>query len=258
MKTPNMTWRLRPLLLPALFTLLVGAILVALGIWQLHRLSWKEAIIARIEARTTAAAVSLPPRADWSTLAPTDYEYRRVTLKGTFDKGKEAAVFRGSEDGAGYLVMVPLALEGGGTVLVDRGWVPADLKDPAMRKAGEPTGPVTVTGLMRGPEPRNLFTPADEPDKGTFFTRDPVGIARHLDLIDAAPFTVDADATPNPGGWPRGGATQVAIPNNHFSYAMTWFGLALGLFGVFGSFAWKRLATDQPHETDADPLRSPG
>ena len=97
---------------------------------------------------------------------------------------------------------------------------------------------------MRQPEPRNIFTPADDPAKDQFFTRDPQLIAAHLGLADAAPFTVDADATPNPGGWPRGGATELAIPNNHFSYALTWFGLALGLFGVFLSYAWRRLSED--------------
>lgn len=233
--------RLRPLLVPAIFTLIAGAILVGLGVWQLHRLTWKEAIIARIDARTKAAPQPLPPRATWPQLAPADYEYRRVTLDGTFDNDTETLVFRGAEDGPGYLVMTPLALRGGGTVLVNRGFVPVDLKDRGRREVGEPKGEVHITGLMRQPEPRNLFTPTDQPDKAEFFTRDPQLIAAHLGLTDAAPFTVDSDATANPGGWPRGGATELAIPNNHFEYALTWFGLALGLFGVFFSYAWRRL-----------------
>ena len=233
--------RLRPLVIPALATLAAGALLVSLGVWQLHRLAWKEAIIAQIESRTKALSVPIPPSADWSALKPADYEYRHVTLAGTFRNDAEAHVFRGSETGPGYLVMTPLDLAGGGTVLVNRGFVPDTLKDPATRRAGEPKGEVRVTGLMRQPEPRNLFTPADDTAKDQFFTRDPQVIAAARGLRDVAPFTIDADATPNPGGWPRGGATELAIPNNHFSYAMTWFGLALGLIGVFSSFAWRRL-----------------
>ncbi len=253
---PITSARLRPLIAPGLCTLLMGAFLIGLGVWQLHRLAWKDAIIARIEARTTAPAQPVPPASEWAGLQPGDYEYRHVTLTGTFDNDKETLVFRPSEDGPGYLVMTPLTQsDGAGTVLVDRGWVPDRLKDRAARAAGDATGVVRVTGLMRGPESRNIFTPADDLRSGQFFTRDPVEISAR-DGITAAPFTVDADATPNPGGWPRGGATVLAIPNNHFSYAMTWFGLALGLFGVFGSYAWKRVTSEPDTTPGPGPTRA--
>ncbi len=240
--------RLRPLLVPAIFTLVIGAFLVGLGIWQLERLAWKDAIVARIEARTKAAPQPLPPRSIWDTLKPDDYEYRRVTITGRFDNAKEAYILRASADGPVYHVLTPLALAGGGTVLVDRGSVPAERRNPRTRLAGQPSGVVTVVGLMRPPEARNPFTPADEPGKDRFYTRDPAEIATHFELNDAAPFVIDADATPNPGGWPKGGDTIVEVPNNHFSYALTWFGLALGLFTVFVSYAWKRLM--EPPEVD--------
>ena len=242
----------KSLVAPAIATLLAFTLLVALGVWQLHRLSWKDGLIAEIDARAHAAPTPAPLAADWATLRPKDYEYRHIALDGTFDNAKETLVFRPSEDGPGYLVMTPLALAGGGAVIVNRGWIPDRLKDPALRKAGDPVGRVEVTGLMRAPEARNLFTPADDPAGGQFFTKDPAAIAAR-DGISAAPFVVDADAAPaNPGGWPRGGATVIDIPNTHFSYAMTWFGLALTLHGVFGSFAWKRLkGEDGPAGTHA-------
>ena len=236
--------RLRPLILPAIWTLLVGAILVALGVWQLERLAWKEGILARIEARTKAAPIPLPAPKTWASLDPREYEYRRVTLRGTFDNARETPVFRSSETGPGYLILTPLHLVDGGTVLINRGFVPEKLKNVATRPEGLWDGTTTITGLMRGPESRNAFTPADDAVKDIFFTRDPVLIAAHDGLRDAAPFTVDADSSPNAGGWPRGGATETAIPNNHFSYALTWFGLALGLLGVFVAYAWKRLSQD--------------
>ena len=244
--------RLRPLVAPALLTLLASGMFVGLGIWQLRRLAWKETIISTIEARTKVAPVPLPRPSTWPTLNPTDYEYRRVILTGTFANDEETPVFRGGPEGAGYLVLTPLRLSDGGVVLVNRGWVPSERKNKSSHLAGDPDGAVTIVGLMRGPEPRNAFTPADDPETRTYFTRDPNEIARHLGLRDAAPFTVDADAAPNPGGWPRGGATVLDIPNNHFSYAMTWFGLALGLLGVFIGLAWKSLSRRAGEELGRD------
>jgi surfeit locus 1 family protein len=123
-------------------------------------------------------------------------------------------------------------------VIVNRGFVPLDLKDPAAR--GEIEGRTHVTGLMRQPESRNFFTPADDPETGQYFTRDPALIAHHFGLAPAAPFSVDADPGPAPGGWPRGGASELTFPNNHLAYALTWFGLALALAGVFIAFARHR------------------
>ena len=238
--------RLRSLLAPAIATAFMGAFLIGLGVWQLHRLAWKEGLIAQIDARAHATPQPVPPPADWTGLQPKAYEYRNVFARGTFDNAKETLVFRPSEDGPGYLVMTPMALDGGGTIIVNRGFVPDNLKAQSLRAAGDPSGHVTVTGLMRAPEARNLFTPADDIATGQFFTKDPMTIAER-DGIAAAPFVIDADATPNPGGWPRGGATVLSIPNNHFAYAMTWFGIALALFVIFGSWARKRLA-DEPAE----------
>jgi surfeit locus 1 family protein len=68
--------------------------------------------------------------------------------------------------------------------------------------------------------------------------------ARSLERV--APFYVEADATPNPGGWPRGGQTRLNLPNNHLQYALTWYGIALTLIGVFVAFAWPRLRPSKP------------
>jgi surfeit locus 1 family protein len=137
-------------------------------------------------------------------------------------------------------VLTPLRLASGAFVIVNRGFVPETLKDKATRPEGEIAGPVKIAGLMRPPEPRNLFTPADDPAAGRYFSRDPAVIATQFGLAQAAPFSIDADDVPMPGGWPKGGTTEIAIPNNHLSYAFTWFGLAFGLFGVFIAFAWHK------------------
>lgn len=231
--------------LAAAVALIAFAILIGLGTWQLKRLAWKEDLLARIDARMHAAPVPLPPEAEWPKLDPGQYEFQRVTATGVFEHDKEALIFRasGPNEGLsqpGYVVMTPLRLASGAHVLVARGFVPDELKDPATRQAGQIAGEVTVTGLLRAPESRNPFTPADDPAKGLWFTRDPAAIAAHFGLARPAPFSIDADPVPVPGGWPKAGVTPVNIPNNHLSYALTWYGLAatLALFCLY--LLWRR------------------
>ena len=220
------------------------ALLVSLGTWQMRRLAWKEDLIAKIEARVQAAPVALPDENTWATLQADDYEYRHVSLTGTFDHSKEIFVFRasGPNEGLsqpGYVVMTPLKLASGASVLIARGFVTEAFKDPAKRPQGQLNGSVTLTGVMRAPEPRNNFTPADTPEKGLWYTRDPAAMAAALALPRPAPFSVDADATPVPGGWPKAGVTVVSIRNDHLSYALTWYGLALTLVIFVGFMVWR-------------------
>lgn len=234
------------------------SLLVGLGVWQLQRLSWKNALVATIAARTTAPPVPMPPEAAWASLRADDYAYRHVTLSGTFENDKEARVFRPLEDprsgpysGLGDLILTPVRLDDGSVVIVNRGFVPDTRVDPATRAAGQITGPVTITGLMREPETRNAFTPADQPDQHLWFTRDPQSVASALGLDRVAPFSIDADASAVPGGLPQGGETVLSIPNNHLSYALTWFGLAAGLAAVYAVSVWRsRFSLRHPGQPD--------
>ena len=222
------------------FAICAFAFLCALGVWQLQRLQWKEALIARIEARTRIAAMPLPPPDAWPALARADYEYTRVTARGVFDHAREALIFRaagGGQNQPGYHVLTPLMLShSGAAILVNRGYVPEALKAPGSRAAGQISGEVIVTGLLRAPEERSAFTPADDPARGLWYTRDPNAIARHAGLPNAAPFSIDLEASNVPGGWPRAGAAVIAIRNDHLAYAMTWFALAATLAAVFAAF----------------------
>lgn len=239
--------RWRALLLPALLTLAMAAVLIGLGIWQLRRLAWKEALIRTVSERTVAPPAPLPPPKDWPGLRPEDYEYRRVAATGRFDHAREAEVFRpltearGPFHGIGDLVVTPFHLAGGGTVMVNRGFVPEARRDPGTRAAGQVAGETTITGLMRAPQGRNAFTPADDPDRNQWFTVDPAAMAARDGIADAAPFVIDEDAGQAPGGLPQGGETVLDFPNSHLSYALTWFGLALGLLAVFAAFAWRQI-----------------
>lgn len=217
------------------------AVLLALGFWQLERKAWKDELVARIEARAYGAPVAPPAERTWPSFDREALDYQRVTVSGTFLHEREALVHgfvadRGRSVLQGFFVMTPLRLDDGSLVLVNRGIVPTELALPERRREGLIEGRVAVTGLLRAPERRGYFTPPDMPERNQFFVRDPAAIAAAGGLTRVAPFYVDADATPVPGGWPRGGNTELAIRNNHLEYALTWFGLALGLLGVLGAF----------------------
>ena len=133
--------------------------------------------------------------------------------------------------GAGFWVLVPLATDRGFTVLVNRGFVPTEARERTARAAGEPDGDVTVTGLLRLTEPGGAFLRHNDPAADRWYSRDVAAIAAARGIggtpNEVAPYFVDADAAPNPGGLPVGGLTVVAFHNNHLVYALTWYALAL-------------------------------
>lgn len=209
------------------------AILCGLGGWQLERLQWKLALIARVNGHMTAAPVSL----DQVVAMDADTaQYRRVTLTGHFDHGREAYVFTTDEGAPVYHVLTPFLTNNGRTLIVDRGEVPKDKLNPALRSAGNVAGETHITGVWRVPDAPGVFTPAPDTAHRIWYARDLKGIAAADHLSLAAPVVVEADATPNPGGWPKGGQTVVTFRNAHLSYAVTWFGLALGLLGIWFAY----------------------
>jgi surfeit locus 1 family protein len=209
------------------------AILCGLGVWQLERLQWKLALIARVNGHMAAAPVSL----DQIAAMPADEaQYRKVTLTGRFDHTHEAYVFTTADGAPVYHVLTPFQTDNGKVLMVDRGEVPKEKLDPASRAAGNVTGEMQVTGVWRLPDPAGAFTPAPDMAHRIWYSRDVIGMAHADGVTLAAPVVIEADATPNPGGWPRGGQTVVAFRNAHLSYAVTWFGLALGLLGIWFAY----------------------
>lgn len=221
----------RPLLKPTLWFLPMFAVLIGLGTWQIERLHWKVALIARMNANLSASPIAL----DAILALPNDQaQYRHVAITGRFDNAREAYAFGTDEDGKPvFHVLTPLILADGRALIVDRGIVPQEKRDPKTRPAGQLEGQQRITGIWRTPDPANLFTPKPELGKRIWFARDVSAMARldHLHLV--APVVVEADATPNPGGLPRGGQTVISLPNNHLQYAITWYLMALGLLAVY-------------------------
>ena len=121
----------------------------------------------------------------------------------------------------------------GSIVVVDRGFVPLDRKDMATRAQGAPHGTVDIVGVMRWPESRGMFTPADDVKNNVWYLRDPAAMAQAKNWGEIAPFYIDQEAPVPPGGLPLPGKLVVHLPDNHLQYAITWFGLALGLAGVY-------------------------
>jgi surfeit locus 1 family protein len=201
-------------------------VFIALGVWQMERLAWKEALIARVNARVHAPPVAPPGPADWPGVSASADEYRHVAIGGTFLNDRETLVQAVTEAGPGYWVMTPLRADAGYGVLINRGFVPMDSAAPADRRAGLIARHTTVTGLLRISEPHGGFLHANDPAGDRWYSRDVAAIARARGLTQVAPYFIDADAAPNVGGLPRGGLTVIRFPNSHLVYALTWFALA--------------------------------
>lgn len=210
------------------------ATFVALGVWQVQRLAWKTELIAQVDARVHAAPVPAPGPEAWPTVSRERDQYRRVMVRGVFLHDRETRVQAVTDLGAGAWVMTPMRTDRGFTVLVNRGFVPPERRDPATRAAGQATGPQTVVGLVRLSEPGGGFLRRNDPNTDRWFSRDVDAIAEARGLSDVAPYFIDADVTANPGGWPRGGLTVIRFANSHLLYALTWFGMAaLTLVGLW-------------------------
>ena len=206
-------------------------VLIGLGAWQVQRLHEKQALLSSIAERMTTQEAPLD---DVLRLPIAETEWRHVRTRGHFLHDKEAYVHAiEPELGLGVQVLTPLQLSEGGTVLVDRGFVPLSSRPPETRSAGQVEGEVDVSGIVRLAGERNMFTPAADERERTWYWRDPEGIAKALGIEIRAPVVIVADQPANPGGLPRFTGYRVDIPNNHLQYALTWFGLALTLVGVY-------------------------
>ncbi len=221
------------LLWPTIITLPAFVALLALGTWQLQRLEWKRAII---DTRETALAA--PPIVAPADFDPARHAGRRVRLTGRFLHRKEMHGAPRTRDGrVGLHIVTPLRLSDGAVVLVDRGWVPAERKSSATRRAGQIQGSAMIEGVIRAPAERGRFVPDDQPADNLWFSFDVPAMAKAAALERVRPYLVEAGPAPNPGGLPLGRAFRVEIRNDHFGYAVTWYGLAAALLVIYILYA---------------------
>ena len=235
--------RFRPFLWLTIVSLPALLVLVGLGSWQLQRLQWKNDLIASFESRAAAPPIAVPAAdASLDDFGFDDVEFRRLALAGTFQHDKEVFLTgRTYEGNAGFHIVTPFQLDDGRIILINRGWVSEDYRDPAKRGFSQMTGPVTVAGILRRPGVKGYFVPENEPDNGFWFTLVPSQINAHLGLGAQAigQFYADAVRTSDVVTLPIAAKTKLNLRNAHLSYAMTWYGIALALIGVYIAFHYQ-------------------
>jgi surfeit locus 1 family protein len=235
--TTSETARGRFAVIPALATALGIAILIGLGVWQVQRLHWKEGLLARI-----AALQSAPPE-------PLELVLRRAANNPDIDYVRVRQACPGLEtapylrlysvrDGfAGYRIIAACPLAGGpyGAILVDRGFIAQGLTP-----SGGQTLSAPIVGILRKGDAPNFVTPRNDPAQNLWYGRDIAAMARALGATKPAPtFLMLEQPAPSPGG-PAIAPLPTDIPNNHLQYAITWFGLALALAGVYVASLWRK------------------
>lgn len=204
-------------------------LLIGLGTWQLQRLSWKVGLIRHIQSQMAAPPVPLPA----AIADPAAFDFRAVTVTGTLRPDREMRLIEQLLHGqVGDRIVEPLVRPDGGTVLVVRGWVPADRAAPASRPGSEPQGTVAIAGVARVPAPQGWMQPENQPAANQWFWIDLKAMARAAGVAAVAPVVV-YEAAGQAGQLPVGGPPIIDLPNNHLQYALTWYGLALALVVIF-------------------------
>jgi surfeit locus 1 family protein len=235
-----------------IFTLVMVAVFVGLGVWQLQRRVEKHALIAALTERLAAAPGPLPLASRWSALTPAADEFRRVRFSATYASGPHAMVYssgsavRDDISGPGTWAFLPARLGTGETVVINTGFVQNTMQDRDQQdRAVKPlvTGePVVLTGYLRFPETAGILTPAESVTKRLWFTRDHLAMAHALgwgqEGGQVAPFYIDLEAPSPASGVPKPGPLDVHLKDDHMQYAITWFALAGAVLIAFA--VWLR------------------
>lgn len=208
---------------PYLFPILLGAagiaVLVSLGLWQLQRLEWKEALLDEIEARIATAPVALP-----ASVSPREDAYLAVRATGRID-GPGIPVFgtwRGA--GAGYRIVAPFVV-GERRILVDLGVAPsADLPLPDTE--------IVVEGNLHWPDERE-----DDPGAAIWTNLDVAAMAERLGTEPTLIVAREIEGIAPPAMLVPLGTE--GIPNSHLGYAIQWFGLAAVWAGMTAFLLWR-------------------
>jgi cytochrome oxidase assembly protein ShyY1 len=232
----------------AAFTLLMVALFVGLGVWQLQRRVEKHALIAALDERLAAEPVPLPPASQWAQLTPDHDEFRRVIFVATYQPRLDAMVYssgsavRPDISGPGTWAFIPARLSSGEIVAVNAGFVPNTMQERGTQDRAVAqlitNKPVTLTGYIRFPVAAGVLTPDEEHAKRLWFTRDHMAMAHALGWGDVAPFYIDLETPVPPSGVPKPGPLSVHLKDDHMQYAITWFGLAIAV--VIAFIVWAR------------------
>src|SRR5262249_33677621 len=227
---------------PTLCSLAGLSLLVGLGLWQLERKQWKEALLAKIAARATAAPIALAA-AEALFSAGGDVEYLHIISRGHFLHDQERYLYAPTPAGLRWHGCKPPGGAPPRYLWVNRGFIPEDREPPSTRARGLAGGEVDVAGLVRAAPRKGTFQPNNDASGNLWYWPDLAAMsASAFPAAQTLGFSIDSDLNPAPpGGLPRGGVTRLQLPNRHLEYALTWFGLAVTLIGVYLAFAASRL-----------------
>lgn len=238
----------RPRAVAWFFFILAFGFTFAAGTWQVNRLQWKQGLIAELAAAQKEAPRSGLPK-DTAELAA--LQFRPVTVRGTWLGDTEFHITpRYIHDQFGYALITPLKLTDGRILLINRGWIPGKKKLLEMRPETHVRGNVVLSGLVRVGAERNYFTPANQPEKNIWFGRDIADMAAYAKLENVVPAMVDvvapeALAKEKPVAQKTAETKQaelklpvpsdgiIRLRNDHLSYIVTWYGIALGILVIF-------------------------
>ena len=237
----------------ALFTLVMVAIFIGLGVWQLQRRVEKHALIAALTERLAAAPEPLPEASQWRALTSARDEFRRVSFTATYARAPDAMVYsagsavREDISGPGTWGFLPARLASGEAIVINTGFVENTMQEREVEDravAQLVTGqPVTLTGYLRFPEHPGLLTPAENRTKRLWFARDHEAMASQLGWGNVAPFYIDLEQPVPANGLPKPGPLSVHLRDEHMQYAITWFTLAAAVVIAFGVWWRKRAAS---------------
>ena len=222
----------RVALIPLIFVLIGVVILCGLGVWQVQRLQWKTHLLARIAALQTAPPE--PLNVVLNRIADhVDVDYTHVVFTcPTLAQTPTQSIYTVGDAGAGDRIVTACPLNAGlyRSILVDRGFMTAE--DAARLKPAGAAVDHPVIGVIRKAPPPTALTPRHEAG-GEWFARDVPGLAAALNAPNPAPVFVFLEGPKPKGFGPTPAPVPIDIPNNHLGYAITWFGLALSLVGVY-------------------------
>lgn len=222
-------------------------ILLGLGSWQVDRLLWKQDLIESRQAQAEMAPIAVPT----DTILDPDMAFRSAYAEGHYLNDQEKYLMARTRRGnVGFQLITPLEQEDGRIILVNRGWVPKDYRDPATRPESLIEGPVRVTGVLRLPKEKHWAQPDNDALRNQWFYVDVDHMAEDTGAELASRYYLELDDTPVPGGMPIGGQAKVELPNSHLEYAITWYSLALTLIVIFVLYH-RRPTGDKSDRTDS-------
>ncbi len=224
----------RPFFWLTIFSIPTLLILLALGSWQLKRLAWKTDIIDIFEKRAYSAPVKPPSK--FANIS--DFQFKRIKVKGIFLNEKEIYLNGKTYEGnAGFHVISPMKTTSGQILFVNRGWVSEKYRLPNSRPFSIFNDVVEIDAILRLPQKRGYFVPENDPKNGFWFTINPEEIAHWLNIDNANTlYYLDQLRTSEVITLPIAGKLKIDIRNVHLNYALTWFGIALSLIGVYISY----------------------